>query len=114
MGIVNILNVELEFASTFICTVLSVCFFSFFDSWAFVLPKVFAKNFFAYCDFWMAQIVFFLKLGVHFYHMVTSIFDCSYIVDVFLCISCIFVKKLLILDGFSVFGSFSVEKEKPW
>jgi len=89
-------------------------FFSFFDSWAFVLPKVFAKNFFAYCDFWMAQIVFFLKLGVHFYHMVTSIFDCSYIVDVFLCISCIFVKKLLILDGFSVFGSFSVEKEKPW
>jgi len=61
VGIVNILNVELEFASTFICTVLSVCFFSFFDSWAFVLPKVFAKNFFAYCDFWMAQIVFFFK-----------------------------------------------------
>jgi len=76
--------------------------------------KFLQRIFFAYCDFWMAQIVFFLKLGVHFYHMVTSIFDCSYIVDVFLCISCIFVKKLLILDGFSVFGSFSVEKEKPW
>jgi len=113
VGIVNILNVELEFASTFICTVLSVCFFFLFLTVGLLsCLKFLQRIFLLIVTFGWLRLFFFLKLGVHFYHMVTSIFDCSYIVDVFLCISCIFVKKLLILDGFSVFGSFSVEKEK--
>lgn len=84
-------------------------FLIFVDSWALVLPTDFTKKFFAFCDFWMAQIVFF-KLGEYFYHWLLP-FSIAVIFHVFVFL--VFVKMLLILAGFSVFGSF-FSKEKPW